>query len=264
MTFEQPPFVIAAAVNNNQVLEKNLFASPLFAELKISLEVRHGYECASRALNSVIDMTDKGQIVICAHQDVYFPDGWEKSLLTGIEYLDALNEPWAVLGVFGVTVDKLRCGKAWSVGLGREVVGDRPAPAEAVSLDEIVIIVKGGSGVRFDDNLPGFHLYGTDIVQNAYRLGYKAFIIEAPVIHNSIAVRHLGIDYWRSYLYCRKKWKDNLPIPTSVVTLTRYAGPLIKHNLSSFRRFLLKKLYITNRANNPKTIAEEIGYNKRK
>lgn len=253
--------IVAAAVNDDIVLQNNLLASPMIAELKVPVEVRSGFECAGHALNSVLNAIKQEQVAICAHQDVYFPKGWENFLLENISILDKKNEPWSVLGVYGITVNSLRCGRAWSVGLGREVRGDCPAPAEAISLDEIVLIVKGGTGIRFDDNLPGFHLYGTDIVQNAKSLGYKAFIIDAPVVHNSMPVKKLGKDYWRSYMYCRRKWRDRLPISTTVVPLSRFAGALIRHNISSLtRRFIGGKKKENTRVDNPDQTAIAAGY----
>ena len=50
-----------------------------------------------------------------------------------------------------------------------------------VSVDELLIVLRIGSGLRFDERLPGFHLHGTDIVQSALHRGLGAFAIDAPV-----------------------------------------------------------------------------------
>lgn len=61
--------------------------------------------------------------------------------------------------------DGRNAGLVWSNGLGREVRGVCEMPAQAISFDEVVLILRKDSGIRFDEQLPGFHLYGTDIVQ---------------------------------------------------------------------------------------------------
>jgi len=175
------------------------------------------------------------ELVVFAHQDVYLPAKWVDRLIMASTYLDSADPSWAVLGVFGLD----NCGKTvcrvWSNGLGSEIGVKRDRPVRASSLDELVIVLRGGQGIDFDANLPGFHLYGTDIVRIALERGKTAYIFDAPVIHNSLPVRHLGIDYFRSYRYVQRKWRGHLPICTTVMPITRSGWPLARHWIHSVK-----------------------------
>ncbi len=84
---------------------------------------------------------------------------------------------WALLGAFGVGLDGAHIGPVWSSSLGM-IVGRVPmAPVPVQSYDEMVIVLRRASGIRFDDGLPGWHMYGTDIVQTAPRRGKKAYAV---------------------------------------------------------------------------------------
>ena len=53
------------------------------------------------------------------------------------------------------------------------------------TLDEIVLILKKSSGLRFDDSLPHFHFYGTDICLRAAQRGMRSYAISAFCVHNT-------------------------------------------------------------------------------
>jgi hypothetical protein len=93
-------------------------------------------------------------------------------------------------------------------------------PEPVVSVDELLIILRKSSGIRFDETLPGHHLYGTDIVQTALSVGRSAYVICAPVIHNSRPVLYLPDEYFSAYDYEVWKWRDRLPIANCIEPLT--------------------------------------------
>ena len=94
--------------------------------------------------------------------------------------------------------------------------------AEVASIDEIVIVLNNRHGLRFDENLPGFHLYAADIVLQAREKGLKTYVFDAPVVHNSrhnpqVFDRH----FFAAYRYMRRKWAWQIPLPTCTVPITR-------------------------------------------
>ena len=210
-----------AAVNNDAVASQNLAMSPALRADSGRLTILRDQPSASIAYNAGLDATE-AEIIVFAHQDVYLPAGWDDKLARHLEHLDQLDPNWAVSALFGVTRDGRYAGRVWSTGLGREVSASVDLPVAVASIDELAIILKRSSGLRFDENLPGFHLYGTDIVQTALAAGYGAFVIDAPVVHNCVpAVWRRA--YMRPYNYMLRKWHRHLPIRTTCSVLS-YRG----------------------------------------
>jgi hypothetical protein len=187
-------------------------------------------------------MTEEtGDLLMFVHQDVYLPPGWVMALQATLQWLQQTDPNWGVIGVFGVGKDGSRRGHVYSTGLGAELGEQFSTPMEAISLDELLLITRRTSGLRFDDGLPGFHLYGTDICLEAAKRGMKNYIVPAFCIHNSNGLKYLPKPFWEAYLYIRNKWKEQLPIRTSCTTITRGCGPLIEAAKSGVLRWLRKR-----------------------
>jgi len=249
---------LAAAVNDDAVLNQNLLASPLARAEGVELLLQRSFPSASRAYNDALDRATR-DVIVFAHQDVYLPDGWERRLADAIDRL--ASAPWAVLGVFGVDEPGARRGRCWSTGLGRDLDMRVAQPTPAISLDELLIVVRKSSGVRFDERLPGFHFYGTDIALRARREGLGVFIIDAPVVHNSVPVTSLGGSYAVGYHAMRRLWAERLPLGTCVVPVTRFGVPFARTRL----RYALRALRHgadrgTARDPDPASIARRLGY----
>lgn len=227
-------WVIAAAVNDAGVLAANLARSPIVAS-GVRLLTETGHRSASSAYVAAAARM-REEICIFAHQDVYLPAGWTDHLRAALARLESADPNWGVLGVIGVRADGQVIGRAWSSGLRRELGGEFAAPQPCVSVDELLIVVRRSSGLTFDPAMPAFHLYGTDIVQSALAGGFGAYVIHAPVIHNSRPVRRLDASYWAAYQYLRRKWRDRLPIPTCVLPLSRSPWPRMRYWLRDLRR----------------------------
>lgn len=60
--------------------------------------------------------------------------------------------------------------------------GTDSAPVQ--SLDEHLLVLRAGSP-KFDANLPGFDLYGTDIVLSARQAGMKSYLLNTNVKHKT-------------------------------------------------------------------------------
>jgi hypothetical protein len=253
---------VVAAVNDRKVLSNNLAASPMIAESRWPLVIEAGYESASLAYNAGLDRVDT-DVVVFAHQDVYLPRGWDRKLLLAVQSLDSEDRNWAVLGVVGVDGANNLVGKAWSTGLGIEIANEFSSLTPVRSVDELVIVLRKDTGLRFDVNLPGFHLYGTDIVQSALAAGFEAFVFDGPVVHNSLPAIRLDKSYIEAYKYLRHKWWTALPIYTTTSQVTKSKLPLLCMRLSNTEKLIFGQVPRRtqfSRHEAPKRIARDLGY----
>lgn len=250
-----------AAVNNETVWADNLAASPMNQARPDRLCPQRGFASASLAYNDGLAKTS-ARIVILAHQDVYIPDGWDALLNARIAELDAIDPNWGVAASFGISRAGAYCGRVWTTGLGREVGTSPVTPIPAQSFDELLLILNRDAGLQFDPLLPSFHLYGTDIAQTAIEAGHGAYIIDAPVVHNSRPVVTLSGGFEDALIYMRRKWRQRLPIMTPVTHITQLG-----------LRYLLQRIRMrdwpipnTSQARaeastrSPREIAHELGY----
>jgi glycosyltransferase involved in cell wall biosynthesis len=250
---------VAAAVNDRSTLKRNLAASPMIAGGGVALITETEHANASGALNAGLERAES-DVVVCAHQDVYFPDGWEERLLRAVIRLDSQRVDWAVLGVAGIDLEDRFAGHVFSGGLRKECGGTFDGPVEVGSLDEVVLIVRKSSGVRFDDALPGYHLYGTDIVRTAMKAGRRCYAIDAPVVHNSRAVPQLGKAYGDAYRYMQAKWRDDLPVRTCTIPIVHGAGRLWRRRLRAAPTMPIEWLKAKGERPDPMMLARAAGY----
>jgi Glycosyltransferase like family len=229
---------VIAAVNDNSVLAANLGRSPMLQRPNTLLYVQRGYRSAAQAYRTAMQ-SSRGDFLVFAHQDVYLPSGWDERLLRSIAYLDEADPQWAVLGVFGVTRQGAKVGRVWSSGLNTMLGDEFERPVAVESIDEVLIVLRRASGIEFDESLPGFHLYGTDLVQSARTKGMGCYAIYAPLIHNSRPCRYLGGDYFASYRFVARKWHHRLPIANNVASIVgpgfEYGRLRARHLVNSLR-----------------------------
>ena len=248
----------AVAVNNRELFESNFLAS-LCLEDRSDHQIlaQEGFASASLAYNDAIDKSLNDLIVFC-HQDVYFPEAWASQLQNALDFLEARDPDWGVLGCGGITRDGQGRGHMYSTGLG--VLGKACAPPAPVqTLDEIVLIIKKSSGLRFDDALPHFHLYGTDICLRAAKRGMKSYAISAFCIHNSDHRLILPEEYYGCCAHIRRVWKDHLPIQTTCMKITRFNIPMyIRRLMEAYLRHIRRKEVAAVRVKNVQRLAEEL------
>ena len=211
--------VIVCASNSDTILNANLAQSPLFATGTL-LHVERNAPSAAIAYNRALEATS-AEVVVFAHHDVYLPQGWDSLLAARLAEVQAVDPNWALFGAFGVGFDAAHIGPVWSSSLG-QIVGRVPMqPTKVQSFDELLIVMRRGAGLRFDKNAPGWHMYGTDIVQTARARGLHAYAGALPTLHNDRYHESLQADFSECYRYMQRKWHADLPLRTPIVKISR-------------------------------------------
>jgi len=253
-----PRFTVVAAVNNRKTLEANLLASPALAgDDRVQLLIKEGFRSASLAYNDALDEA-RSDVVVFVHQDIYLPAGWFDQVAQAIESLESAGRPWGVLGSFGSRGDAFGgLGRVFTNGLGLHGNPiDRPEPAE--TLDEIVLILRKSSGLRFDPKLSHFHMYGVDICMAARDAGLATFAIPAFCVHNTNQLLELPPEFYECYHYVKRKWKRYLPIAASCMSLSRFDSEMRRKRFDEFvDRLLRRRRQPLRRVDDPRTLLVE-------
>lgn len=259
---DRTPISFVICVNDEQVFRNNVLTSLVFTdEHQHELIIQRDFPSASLAYNDAITKAHN-DIIVFMHQDVYLPKDWDKRLQDILFSLELSGQKWGVLGCYGISERGVPVGHVYSNGLNRELGRPQP-PTPVQSLDELLLILKKSSGLRFDSKMPHFHLYGTDICLQAKERGMTNYAISNFCVHNSVAIQKLPGQFWQCAEYLRKKWQDKLPVKTCCITLypTRSRMLLIRaiSELKSFKHRLLHQ-YKGNqhRLSAPGTAIEEI------
>jgi hypothetical protein len=237
----EPKITFVVAMNNREVFENNFLASACLRGAHAhEVVVQERFMSAPKAYNEALERSSNDLIVFC-HQDIYFPDGWLEDLRRALDYLAIHDPDWGVLGCSGMTVDRHHWRYLYSSGLG--VSGaplEHPKPVQ--TLDEIVLILRKSSGLRFDEQLPHFHLYGTDICLQASRRGMKSYVVSAFCIHNTHQALVLPTEFYECCNHIRRVWSDCLPIQTTCVRITTFNAPVYTRRLrESYLRHVRRK-----------------------
>lgn len=257
-----PDIAIVTACNDDAVLSRNLMASDLITRQGVSLHVERGAPSASAAYNLRLDATH-AEYVIFAHQDVYFPPNWATKLAAAIHAVTAIDPNWALIAPFGMSPDNKHIGDVWSTSQSARIGRPVTTPEPAQSFDELAIILRRASGIRFDEGLPGFHLYGTDIVQTAWASGQGAYVADLPLVHNDAFKPRLGKDFTESYGYIRRKWRANLPLRTPILPIRWHGLDLPFYRLRARRVIDQRRARAGDTDQAPKSYAALCGWENR-
>jgi hypothetical protein len=171
------------------------------------------FESAAEALNHGLKQATC-RYVAFVHQDVVLPSYWIKRLLSQLSIVDKVNDNWGVVGVSGVTAS------GHQVGHIVDPYGHRcylPLPREVQSLDEVCLIIRKESGLRFDEELGGFHFYGSDLCLQARVKGLPNFAVDACLEH--LGKGKMDADFHRIAARLLEKWKGRY-CPIRVIETT--------------------------------------------
>jgi hypothetical protein len=231
MTQRSITFVVA--VNNRDILANNFLASAcLQGKHKHQILIQEGFASASKAYNDGIDKS-ANDVIVFAHQDILFATDWITDLERALDALEETDPDWGILGCYGETLND--GGRGYILSGEQGILGKPFAqPAAVQTLDELVLIMRKSSGMRFDDGLPGFHLYGTDICMEAAKRGRKSYAISAFCIHNAAQTVMLPAEFYRGFRYLKNKWADWLPVQTTVIRITSSGSEMYKRRIMEF------------------------------
>jgi hypothetical protein len=244
------------AVNDSEIFQNNFMASPCFqGPHPYHILTQRNFASAAKAYNDAIDRS-ANDLVVFAHQDVLFPAPWLSQLERALDDLDATDPHWGVLGCYGLTCDGQERGHVYSAG--RDVFGEPfEHPARVQTLDEIVLILRKSSGLRFDERLPYFHLYGADICLAAAEKGMKNYAVPAFCIHNTQQNLVLPREFYECCKYIKLVWKNHLPIHATCMSITESNWPLHRRKLKELYLRLRGKRVGAFRMTNPRALLEE-------
>jgi Glycosyltransferase like family len=247
-----------AAANKRDILETNLLASAcLRVPHRHQILVQEGFSSASKAYNDAIDKSTN-DLIVFVHQDVILPESWLADLERSLNYLEHDDPQWGVIGCYGETLHDHGRGYVYSSGLG--ILGKRfDRPARIQTLDEIVLIIKKSSGLRFDDNLPHFHMYGPDICMRAEERGWKNYAISAFCVHNTQPGLILPEEFYECYRHVKRNWKHRLPIQTTCIRMTRFDTGMYRKRLGEmYIRYIRWKEFGGSRATDVQKLLKEV------
>jgi hypothetical protein len=240
MPFRLPnvTFVVSKS-GDPSLFQRNFAASPCLKGIGPDrIIVQEGFASAAIAYNEAIEKAQT-DLIVFAHQDVYFPAEWLTDLNRSLTALENSDPNWGVLGCSGVSYRDRRAGYVHSVGLG--MLGEpfeQPTPID--TLDECILILRKSSGLRFDPTLPYFHFYGTDICMSAREQKRVCYAISAFSVHNT-SYGHLAPEFYKCYWHVKKRWRKYLPIQTTCIKVTRWNGELIYRRLKFIGLSLLRR-----------------------
>lgn len=167
---------VITLVNNWPMYEKMLLG-PLYPDIEL-IPVFDSIS-ATKGLNEGIDRASNDIMILC-HQDVSLPFSFLDKLENTI---NGLSENLGIVGTFGRDLNLNCAGDIYNPFPKRITNGK--LPSKALTLDEHCIIVKKSSGLRFDENLYYYHLYGADICLAAIERGLENYIIGSQLNHLS-------------------------------------------------------------------------------
>jgi hypothetical protein len=193
---------IITLVTNNEVYTTNVISA--FAHVDdVNLFPIYNPESATKGLNEGID-SGISDIIVMIHQDVICPPSWVRCLKAQIEKVEKVSPDWGVLGTFGIDMDGNYAGNIFDPH-NNPCLGD--LPCQAISLDEHCMIIRRESGLRFDEDLEGFHIYGGDLCMQAWKKGMPNFVINAWLEHQSGG--NIDAAFKESVKWFIDKWKNN-------------------------------------------------------
>lgn len=246
-----------ASYGDGALLRENFLSSPCFEGTHPhQILVRANFPSAAKAYNEIIDQA-ANDLIVFAHYDVLLPASWLRELRQAIEYLDRADPAWGVLGCYGVNQSGRVFGFLYQRGMG--LVGtplEHPEPVQ--TLDEFILVIRKSSGLRFDERLPHFHLYGADICLRAASRKLTSYTIPAFCVHNTNHYLVLPPEFYECCRFIRRVWRDRLPVQTSCIRITRFNLPVYQRRLmDAYLRYVRRKAFISARVkDSPKLMNE--------
>ena len=221
------PCSVLCATNNALQYQNNLAVSPdLLQE-----NTPHQLLALSNAPNIAAAFAEgikhcEHTWIVLAHQDVYLPQGW----LADIQHAwhaaeQKLGHAIGVAGVAGMIQNAAGNFDFAGCAMDRIYTFHHSAdqlPAQAHSLDELVLVYRRDRFIPELNPELGFHYYATDSVFKAEAAGLVGAILPVPCLHNTSRYDTTDNDadvQQKSQIF-RQTWQHRLPIRTTIAHLT--------------------------------------------
>lgn len=207
-------FTFVTPSHRKSVLNHNLLKSNIFKKNKYPLVIQRGFRNISKAYNDALKKINTEYIVFL-HHDVYLPDSWEKNFINSMNSMRGCQ--WGVLGVAGVGYSNNKWKNFFHLYNQKYNIHKLSGqfPYEVLTLDELMLVIKKESGLKFDEKIPSAHFYGVDICLQAKEIGLKNYVIRAFCHHNSTNSDARSVEFLKAKSYIKKKWKKYLPFRTT-------------------------------------------------
>ena len=256
-TVMETPITFAVAVSSRDICEHNLMASPCLSQPnEHQLVFQENFSSAAKAYNHAIERA-ANDLIVFAHQDVFLPEGWLSHLRAALDRLADADPNWGVLGCWGTKHTGEGLGHLYTSGWG--MLGEPfedPQPVQ--TLDEFVLILRKSSGLRFDETLPHFHLYGTDICMRAASRGLRSYAISAFCVHNTAQIRELPEEFYQCYRHVKRVWRRYLPIQTPCIRITRFNAEVYRRKAEKLYFSLFTERPLAKRVADPRQLLEHM------
>jgi hypothetical protein len=235
-----PTLSFVTGASQWDVLLVNLARSPCLQNGKLKWSVACNATSAAEAFNANMLAAEFTQSSLyCAekksappdhwlvwvHQDVYLPTDWDWQFAKALQAAIARWPKLSVAGVYGVSghgANMMRCGHV--LDRGQLLKEESSLPCLTDSLDELLVAVRVGSGLRMDPNL-GFDFYGTDLVLQAKEKGQCAAVVDAYCEHWSQTQNFLPLPekmlarIATNAIAFERKWAHALPLSTTCFSI---------------------------------------------
>jgi hypothetical protein len=253
MRLENTPITFVTTCNNRSILKQNLLESSCVHDRRVDqIIIQEGYASAALAYNDAIDKATT-DVIVFAHQDVYFPESWLADLDHALSRLADTDPHWGALGCYGIRRSGEGFGYLHSEGHG--ILGEQfDAPIPIDTLDEFVLILRKSSGLRFDATLPHFHFYGTDICLAAHKQGLRCYAISAFCVHNTQPYWSLPPEFYECYAHIKDRYRKYLPIRTPCIRVTKWNEEVYRRRLRALYRRLFQKAPVFRRLDDPRSV----------
>lgn len=193
---------------------------------------------ASQALNLGLEQA-KGKLIIFCHQDIVFPPGWLSKLFLQVKEVEQQVKSWGVIGFAGRCVDGAQSGHVMAPW-GEIFIP--PLPQQVQTLDELCLVIRKDSGLRFDEYFDHFHLYGADLCLMAACRNMPCFTVDCCLEHLSGGSKSQDWDQQKEKLV-KKWWPKRHVVGKKICTTSgkiRLHSPLVRL-IRRINRFCLNK-----------------------
>jgi hypothetical protein len=207
-------FRVVVPVNRRSQFDLNVARSPGVHEVGAEVIVVENAATPGTALAAGSANSPSPWILFC-HQDVYLPRGSGRALANLLGLVPPDQAPLELFGFAGLAANP--DGGTRMAGLVIDRVGrfDHPAASNAVSIDEVAMVVHKNSVHEIDPNL-GWHAWATDLclaTQHGRATGH-ARIARVPIFHNSYTDYQVPKEWSRSAALLLAKYPGVASIPT--------------------------------------------------